>query len=199
MLTVFKHSGGLDGGLDPPAFQRAERERMERRLSEEKVDEAHEHEASKDDEYHESHQEDEPESLSDIDDQEEQPAKEACAAAAKKANDANFENCLEDVLAARELFASATAAVAKSRKSLCNACGIRFKKEERRASAAAATSGSGGVMESAQEMREKRAQEAKNLGPAKSAADATRQILIKKVWPCVVSSTNVQSLDIAVV
>ncbi|XP_020218144.1 GATA transcription factor 19 [Cajanus cajan] len=32
-------------------------------------------------------------------------------------------------------------------KSLCNACGIRFKKEERRASAAAA---SGGVMESAQ-------------------------------------------------
>ncbi|KAK7262862.1 hypothetical protein RJT34_30443 [Clitoria ternatea] len=35
-------------------------------------------------------------------------------------------------------------------KSLCNACGIRFKKEERRASAAAATSAaaSGGVMES---------------------------------------------------
>ncbi|KAK7307532.1 hypothetical protein VNO77_40693 [Canavalia gladiata] len=35
-------------------------------------------------------------------------------------------------------------------KSLCNACGIRFKKEERRASAAAATPASGGVMESAQ-------------------------------------------------
>ncbi|KAL2333708.1 hypothetical protein Fmac_014921 [Flemingia macrophylla] len=36
-------------------------------------------------------------------------------------------------------------------KSLCNACGIRFKKEERRASAAAATSATvpGGVMESA--------------------------------------------------
>ncbi|RDX70860.1 GATA transcription factor 18, partial [Mucuna pruriens] len=36
-------------------------------------------------------------------------------------------------------------------KSLCNACGIRFKKEERRASAAAATSAAvpGGVMESA--------------------------------------------------
>ena len=36
--------------------------------------------------------------------------------------------------------------------SLCNACGIRFKKEERRASAAAANSGatSGGVMESPQ-------------------------------------------------
>ncbi|KAK7252914.1 hypothetical protein RIF29_37191 [Crotalaria pallida] len=37
-------------------------------------------------------------------------------------------------------------------KSLCNACGIRFKKEERRASAAAATPAvaSGGVVESAQ-------------------------------------------------
>ncbi|OIV92711.1 hypothetical protein TanjilG_25143 [Lupinus angustifolius] len=37
-------------------------------------------------------------------------------------------------------------------KSLCNACGIRFKKEERRASAAAATPSvaSGGVVESAQ-------------------------------------------------
>ncbi|TKY70388.1 GATA transcription factor 18 [Spatholobus suberectus] len=37
-------------------------------------------------------------------------------------------------------------------KSLCNACGIRFKKEERRASAAATTpaAASGGVMESAQ-------------------------------------------------
>ncbi|KAI4327603.1 hypothetical protein L6164_020042 [Bauhinia variegata] len=37
-------------------------------------------------------------------------------------------------------------------KSLCNACGIRFKKEERRASVAAATTGtpSGGVMDSQQ-------------------------------------------------
>ncbi|KAL1316424.1 hypothetical protein HN51_068613 [Arachis hypogaea] len=37
-------------------------------------------------------------------------------------------------------------------KSLCNACGIRFKKEERRASAAAATTAaaSGGVMDSSQ-------------------------------------------------
>ncbi|XP_071913853.1 GATA transcription factor 19-like [Coffea arabica] len=33
----------------------------------------------------------------------------------------------------------------KGPKSLCNACGIRFKKEERRASAAAATSGTNGV------------------------------------------------------
>ncbi|MCD7454515.1 hypothetical protein HAX54_025136 [Datura stramonium] len=40
-------------------------------------------------------------------------------------------------------------------KSLCNACGIRFKKEERRASAAAATAnggGSSGIMETHQHM-----------------------------------------------
>ncbi|CAJ1919373.1 unnamed protein product [Sphenostylis stenocarpa] len=35
-----KLSGGLGGGLDPPAFQRAERERMKKALQEESVDEA---------------------------------------------------------------------------------------------------------------------------------------------------------------
>jgi len=35
-----KLSGGLAGGLDPPAFQRAERERMKRALLKESVDEA---------------------------------------------------------------------------------------------------------------------------------------------------------------
>lgn len=37
-------------------------------------------------------------------------------------------------------------------KSLCNACGIRFKKEERRASAAAASANGGGEMETHQHM-----------------------------------------------
>ncbi|KAJ8567526.1 hypothetical protein K7X08_019734 [Anisodus acutangulus] len=37
-------------------------------------------------------------------------------------------------------------------KSLCNACGIRFKKEERRASAAAATANGGGGIETHQHM-----------------------------------------------
>ncbi|MCD7473435.1 hypothetical protein HAX54_015304 [Datura stramonium] len=37
-------------------------------------------------------------------------------------------------------------------KSLCNACGIRFKKEERRASAAAAATANGGGMDSTQHM-----------------------------------------------
>ncbi|KAJ7976447.1 Transcription factor IIIB 90 kDa subunit [Quillaja saponaria] len=35
-----KLSGGLDGGLDPPAFQRAERERMEKSLAKEDADES---------------------------------------------------------------------------------------------------------------------------------------------------------------
>ncbi|KAG5083185.1 hypothetical protein JHK84_053223 [Glycine max] len=92
-----KLSGGLGGGLDPPAFQRAERERFKKTLPEESVDEAcalanasndqfkshkedlHayvperanvEHEATKDGKYDDSHREDESETLSDIDDEE---------------------------------------------------------------------------------------------------------------------------------
>ncbi|KAG4951025.1 hypothetical protein JHK85_044892 [Glycine max] len=94
-----KLSGGLGGGLDPPAFQRAERERLKKTLPEESVDEAcalanasndqfksHkedlpayvpesiganvEHEATKDGKYDDSHREDESETLSDIDDEE---------------------------------------------------------------------------------------------------------------------------------
>ncbi|WVZ17672.1 hypothetical protein V8G54_010654, partial [Vigna mungo] len=45
-----------------------------------------------------------------------QAAKEAIAAANEKAFEATFENCSEDLLAARELAASAYEAVAKSRK-----------------------------------------------------------------------------------
>ncbi|KAG5035358.1 hypothetical protein JHK85_010688 [Glycine max] len=102
-----------------------------------------EHEATKDGKYDDSHREDESETLSDIDDEEvddlyihdeegkhikkmlweianreyleEQAAKEAAAAANKKAFEAKFENCSEDILAARELAASSTEAVAKSR------------------------------------------------------------------------------------
>ncbi|KAG4915717.1 hypothetical protein JHK87_053274 [Glycine soja] len=179
-----KLSGGLGGGLDPPAFQRAERERFKKTLPEESVDEACavsipslganvEHEATKDGKYDDSHSEDESETLSDIDDEEvdlyihdeegkhikkllwetanreyleEQAAKEAAAAANKKAFEANFENCSEDLLAARELAASSAEAVAKSRK----------------------------------EMRQKRAYEAKNTRPAQSAAEAFGQMSNKK-------------------
>lgn len=45
-------------------------------------------------------------------------ATKEAAAAAKKAFEANFENCSEDVLEARELATSAHEAVAKSRKVL---------------------------------------------------------------------------------
>ncbi|KAJ1390112.1 hypothetical protein SESBI_37728 [Sesbania bispinosa] len=47
---------------------------------------------------------------------EEQTAKEAVVAASKKIFEVNFQNCSEDYLAARELTASATVVVAKSRK-----------------------------------------------------------------------------------
>lgn len=46
----------------------------------------------------------------------EQAAKEAAAAASKKAFEANFQNCSDDLIAARELALSSAASVAKSRK-----------------------------------------------------------------------------------
>ncbi|KAL2335128.1 hypothetical protein Fmac_016341 [Flemingia macrophylla] len=204
-----KLSGGLGGGLDPPAFQRAEKERMTKSHSEENSNQSHdlvtesknacksqkeelhtsvpesivinENVTTKDGEHDESHKaddlnmesQDESESLSDIDDQEvdgylhseeekhfkkilwenmnreyleEQAAKEAAAEASKKAFEANFQNCSEDLLAARELAEYASAAAAKSRK----------------------------------EMKQRRAQEAKSCGPAQSAVDATNQMLRTK-------------------
>ncbi|XP_020208114.1 transcription factor IIIB 60 kDa subunit-like [Cajanus cajan] len=206
-----KLSGGLGGGLDPPAFQRAEKERMIKSHSKENSNQSHnlveesnnecrsqieelhssvpesivinENVATKDGEHDESHKEDdlntetqnESESLSDIDDHEvdgylhseeekhykkilwenlnreyleEQAAKEAAAEASKKAFEANFQNCSEDLLAARELAEYASAAAAKSRK----------------------------------EMKQRRAQEAKSYGPAQSAVDATNQMLRTKVF-----------------
>ncbi|KAG7023971.1 Transcription factor IIIB 90 kDa subunit [Cucurbita argyrosperma subsp. argyrosperma] len=77
---------------------------------------------------------------------EEQAVKEAAAAAAKKAYEANFENCSEDMKAAKDLADAAAAAVAKSRK----------------------------------ERQRKRAADAKNVSPAQTAAEATRQMLNKK-------------------
>ncbi|WVZ06108.1 hypothetical protein V8G54_019454 [Vigna mungo] len=193
-----KLSGGLGGGSDPPAFQRAEREREKRALLKESVDEACDlanasndqfkshredlpvpeganvaHESNKDGEYDDSFREDESETLSDIRDEdvdlyihdeegrqikkmlweaanseylEEEAAKKAIAEADKKAFEANFENCSEDLLAARELAASASEAVAKSRK----------------------------------EMKQRRANEAKNMGPAQSAAEAFGRMSNKK-------------------
>lgn len=56
----------------------------------------------------------------------EQAAKEAAAAAAKEAFEANFQNCSEDMLAAKELAESAAAAVAKSRKVTFMFCVVVF-------------------------------------------------------------------------
>ncbi|KAF7819238.1 transcription factor IIIB 90 kDa subunit-like isoform X1 [Senna tora] len=238
-----KLSGGLDGGLDPPAFQRAERERMTKSLSKESADQASDLEkvsngasASQKEELHafgpesiggnfwadvehvttkdgicddESRGEDDgaeiqSESFSDIDDSEvdgylhneeekhykrliweemnreyleEQAAKEAAAAAAKEAFEANFQNCSEDMLAAKELAESAAAAVAKSRKvtfesfSSCMCQCLCIDTGEK---------------------KQRRAQEAKNSGPAQSAAEATRKMLINKRLS---SKVNLDRLD----
>lgn len=213
-------SGGLDGGSNPPAFQCAEKERMEKEMVEEgsndssavgkfsqglnpcnntekESDNVHA-DASKTGSSKEAEAKgaadeqrgldegankigddglgaasDESENWSDIDDTEvdgylhneeekhykkiiweemnreyleEQAAKDAAAAAAKNAYEANFQNCSEDLKAAKDLADAAAAAVAKSRK----------------------------------ERQRKRAAEAKNASPAQTAAEATRQMLNKK-------------------
>ncbi|KAL0558390.1 hypothetical protein IC582_002953 [Cucumis melo] len=214
-------SGGLDGGSNPPAFQSAEKERMEKAAVEEGSDDCSaigkfsqglkpcNNTEKESDNVHadasetasfkeaeakgaadeqrepdngankvgadglETSASDDSENWSDIDDVEvdgylhneeekhykkiiweemnreyleEQAAKDAAAAAAKKAYEANFQNCSEDLKAAKDLAEAAAAAVAKSRK----------------------------------ERQQKRAAEAKNATPAQTAAEATRQMLNKK-------------------
>ncbi|KZV27395.1 transcription factor IIIB 60 kDa subunit [Dorcoceras hygrometricum] len=158
-----KLSGGLDGGSEPPAFQRAERERL---MAKEAADESTENmdstilpcpaESKKNATLPQKHVHDygndslqgadvsfeESENFSDIDDIEEQAAKEA----AKKAFELNFDNCSEDVQAAQKLAAAAAAAVAKSRK----------------------------------ERQQKRAADIKSSGPPQTAAEAARQMLDRK-------------------
>ncbi|XP_057416199.1 transcription factor IIIB 60 kDa subunit-like [Lotus japonicus] len=208
-----KLSGGLSGGLDPPAFQRSAKlhsEESAKKSNEDLVKATNEascesrldknlHASQPESincEHDESHREDdmnaktddeESESLSDIDDLEvngylhseqekhfkkiiwekmnreyleEQAVKEAAAAAAKKAFEANFENCSEDLLAAREFAESTAASVAKSRK----------------------------------EMKKRRAEEAKSLGPPQSAAEATKQMLRTKRLSNKVNYDLLQSL-----
>ncbi|KAG1331298.1 transcription factor IIIB 60 kDa subunit [Cocos nucifera] len=233
-----KISGGLQGGAEPPAFQRAERKRMEEAKQEEKMRESshdtqffdkdssiqekegakisakvasdetgyesqtskgHESvgcqaaDASAGNESQEPDGEpvdtavDESESFSDIDDVEvdgylhneeekhfkkiiweemnreyleEQAAKEAAAAAAKEAYEANFADCSEDLLAARELATATAEALAKSKK----------------------------------ERKQKRAEEAKNSTPARTPLEATRQMLKRKTFSSRVNYEALESL-----
>ncbi|XP_027353374.1 transcription factor IIIB 90 kDa subunit isoform X2 [Abrus precatorius] len=159
-----KLSGGLGGGLDPPAFQRAERERM-KKTSEEIVNETcdseasnglferHredlpadvpecigadvEHRATKDGEYDESYNEEESENFSDIDDQE-------VDGYLHNEEEKHFKKIIWEKV--NREYLEEQAAVAKSRK----------------------------------EMKQRRAHEAKNSGPAQSAAEATLQMLRTK-------------------
>ncbi|MED6145977.1 hypothetical protein PIB30_030196 [Stylosanthes scabra] len=201
-----KLSGGLGGGLDPPAFQRAERERMRKSDSEESANETddmvkesngehgsrkegshasepksvgdnYEHTATKDGDLDESHEDDmkdktndESESLSDIDDlevdsylhnEEEKHYKKII-----------WENMNREYLEEQAAKEAAAAAAKKFADANCS--------EEELAAREFAKSAADAVAKSRKEMKEKRAQEAKNSGPAQSAVEATRQMLRTK-------------------
>ncbi|XLR48940.1 hypothetical protein HN51_033188 [Arachis hypogaea] len=201
-----KLSGGLDGGLDPPAFQRAERERRVKSDSEESanrtddmvkasngehgsqkeglhasepksVGDNYEHTATQDGNLDESHEDDtktkthdESESLSDIDDlevdsylhnEEEKHYKKII-----------WENMNREYLEEQAAKEAAAAAAKKFAEANCS--------EEELAAREFAKSAADAVAKSRKEMRQKRAQEAKNSGPAQSAIEATRQMLRTK-------------------
>ncbi|XP_039684017.1 transcription factor IIIB 90 kDa subunit isoform X2 [Medicago truncatula] len=165
-----KVSGGFGGGLDPPAFQRAEQERVKKTNSKENADVVKaSNSACKGGDDTSTEAQDESGNFSDIDDQEvdaflfneeeksyrkiiwenqnreyleEQAAKEAAAAAQKKIYEANLENCPVE---SRELYESTTASVAKTRKE-----------------------------------KQRRAQQAKKSGPAQSAVEAACQMVKRK-------------------
>ncbi|KAG7558371.1 Brf1 TBP-binding domain [Arabidopsis thaliana x Arabidopsis arenosa] len=163
--VFIKVSGGVVGGSDPPAFQRAEKERMEKAAREENEGGIEKSEGETD---WDAEASDESGNLSDLDGDaevdgcflnedeklmtkisweldnrvyvEEQAAKEA---ALKASNPGNAANCPED---ARNLFEASKEAVAKSRK----------------------------------EKRQKRAEEAKNAPPPATAMEAVRGTVKRK-------------------
>ncbi|WJX29651.1 hypothetical protein P8452_18267 [Trifolium repens] len=195
-------SGGLDCGHDPPAFQRAERDRTVKSQSEENANqsadfamdsngayesqiESHasepesiggdeEYVATKDGEHGKSHIEDdmnaktqdESESLSDIDDKEVDGYlySEEEKQYKKEIWEFNNREYLEEQ-AIKE--AAAAAERRKLEEELKNCSPESLEARNLAASVAAA------VTKSRKELRQKRAQEAKSLGPAQSAVEAT--------------------------
>ncbi|XP_028766914.1 transcription factor IIIB 90 kDa subunit-like isoform X1 [Neltuma alba] len=215
-----KLSGGLDGGLDPPAFQRAERDRMTKSPCEESGTQSSdlakasngmcagrkedlsapgpesvvadvEEMATKDGGNDESNGEDmsaktpsESESLSDIDDlevegylhnEEEKHYKTLIW------SEMNREY-LEEQAAKEE--AAAAAKEAFEANFHCS--------EDMLAAKELAESAAAAVAKSRKEKKQRRAQEAKNSGPAQSAAEATRKMLINKRLS---SKVNLDRLD----
>ncbi|XP_022633345.1 transcription factor IIIB 90 kDa subunit isoform X2 [Vigna radiata var. radiata] len=191
-------SGGLGGGSDPPAFQRAEREREKRALLKESVDEACDlanasndqfkshredlpvpeganvaHESVKDGECDDSFREDESETLSDIDDEEvDLYIHDEKGRQIKKIlwEEANREYLEEQ--AAKEAIAEANKKVFEANFENCS--------EDLLAARELAASASEAVAKSRKEMKQRRANEAKSMGPAQSAAEAFGQMSNKK-------------------
>ncbi|XP_058749591.1 uncharacterized protein LOC131622570 isoform X1 [Vicia villosa] len=203
-------SGGLDGGLDPPAFQRAERDRMIKSNSEEnanKLDDlakdsngAYESQiefhaasepksigsdegymATKDVEHDKSQIEgdmnaktqDESESLSDIDDQEVDGYLHNEEEKRYKKEIWEFNN--REYLEEQAIKEAAIAAEMKKLEEELKNCS-----PESRAARELAAEAAEAVAKSRKEMRQKRALEAKSLGPAKSAVEATSRMLKTK-------------------
>ncbi|XP_019428709.1 PREDICTED: transcription factor IIIB 90 kDa subunit-like isoform X2 [Lupinus angustifolius] len=214
-----KLSGGLSGGLDPPAFQRAERERVTNSPAEQganksdnlvkasngacrnKKEDFHasepesigaddEHVAVKDDKHMEDdmnkkscHDSQESETLSDIDDQEvdgyihNEEEKYYKKIIWEKMN----REYLEEQAAKQAVEEAAKKAFEASFEGPADLLAER-------ASVAAA------VANLRKETRQKRAQEAKNLGPAQSAVEATRQMLRTKRLSSKVNYDRLQNL-----
>ncbi|KAL5075568.1 hypothetical protein RYX36_014552 [Vicia faba] len=213
-------SGGLDGGLDPPAFQRAERGRMIKSHSEENANKLEdlakvsngayesqlelpaasepksiiggdeEYMATKDVEHDKSHIEgdmntitqDESESLSDIDDQEVDGYlhNEEEKRYKKEIWEFNNREYLEEAAVAAEM--------KKLEEELKNCS------PESRAARELAASAAEAVAKARKEMRQKRAQEAKSLGPAKSAVEATTRMLQTKKLSSKVNHDSLKKL-----
>ncbi|KAK2397198.1 Cyclin/Brf1 TBP-binding protein [Trifolium repens] len=216
-------SGGLDCGHDPPAFQRAERDRTVKSQSEENANqsadfamdsngayesqiESHasepesiggdeEYVATKDGEHGKSHIEDdmnaktqdESESLSDIDDKEVDGYlySEEEKQYKKEIWEFNNREYLEEE-AIKE--AAAAAERRKLEEELKNCSPESLEARNLAASVAAA------VAKSRKELRQKRAQEAKSLGPAQSAVEATSRMLKTKRLSSKVNSDVLEKL-----
>ncbi|KAK7336312.1 hypothetical protein VNO77_16849 [Canavalia gladiata] len=174
-----KLSGGLGGGSDPPAFQHAERERMKKALPEESVNEAHyvradvDPEATKDGEYDESQRADESGNFSDIDDQEVDGYLNS--EAEKQYKKIIWENVNREYLEEQAAKEAAAAAAQKAFEANFENCSEDVLQARLLAQSAAEA-----VAKSRKEMKQKRAHEAKNSGPAQSAAEATGRMLKSK-------------------
>ncbi|KAK6928003.1 Brf1, TBP-binding domain [Dillenia turbinata] len=111
----------------------------------------------------------------------EQAAKAAEEAARKEAYEANFMNDSEDVREAKDLAAAAAEAVARTKM-------FKLRLWPMAASSLAF------VISLLQEKQRKRAADAKNMPPARTAAEATQQILTKKRLSSKINFDNLEKL-----